>query len=66
LAFDDWAIVWLNGEKLATLDHSAGFETARLPIRLNQGENQLVIKTNNRQNSDRLIWVIHAAIESGR
>jgi hypothetical protein len=66
LAFDDWATVWLNGTRLATLDHSAGFETARLPILLKKGENQLVIKTNNRQNSDRLIWVIHTAIEPER
>ena len=66
LAFDDWATVWLNGEKLATFDHATGFETARLPVLLKKGENQLVIKTNNRQNSDRLIWVIHAAIEPGR
>ena len=66
LAFDDWATVWLNGEKLATFDHATGFETARLPVLLKKGENQLVIKTNNRQNSDRLIWVIHAAIEPKR
>jgi hypothetical protein len=64
LAFDDWATVWLNGTKLANLDHSGGFETVRLPVQLRQGENQLVIKSNNRQNADRLIWVIHTAIES--
>jgi hypothetical protein len=63
LAFDDWAIVWLNGTKLATLDHAGGFQTAMLPVSLNQGDNQLVIKTNNRQNTDRLIWVINCAIE---
>ena len=66
LAFDDWAIVWLNGTKLATLDHAGGFDTARLPVSLDQGDNQLVIKTNNRQNTDRLIWVINCAIEPAR
>lgn len=65
LAFDDWAIVWLDGTELATLDHSDGFETARIPVALKPGDNQLVIKTNNRQNSDRLIWAIHGAIEPG-
>ncbi|MFM7034629.1 MAG: DUF2961 domain-containing protein [Planctomycetia bacterium] len=65
LAFDDWANVWLNGTKLATLDHSDGFETARIPVVLKPGDNQLVIKTNNRQNSDGLIWAIHCAIEPG-
>lgn len=65
LGFDDWAIVWLNGTKLATLDHSGGFATARLPVVLASGGNQLVIKTNNRQNTDRLLWAIHCAIEPG-
>ena len=62
LAFDDWAIIWLNGTKLATLDHSTGFDTASLPVLLKEGYNQLVIKTNNRQNTDRLIWVINCAL----
>jgi hypothetical protein len=66
LAFDDWAIVWLNGTKLATLDHAGGFDTAVLPVSLNKGDNQLVIKTNNRQNTDRLIWVLNCAIEPAR
>ena len=62
LAFDDWAIIWLNGTKLATLDHSSGFDTASLAVLLKEGYNQLVIKTNNRQNTDRLIWVINCAL----
>ncbi len=63
LALDDWAIVWLNGAKLATLDHGDGFKTVSLPVSLNKGENQLIIKTNNRQNKDRLIWVVNCVIE---
>ena len=62
LALDDWAIVWLNGEKLATLDHSRGFDTALIPVQLKGGDNQLVIKTNNKQNTDRLIWVINCCL----
>ena len=61
LAFDDWATVWLNGKQVATLDHAAGFDTALLPVALIKGDNQLVIKTNNRQNTDRLIWVLNCA-----
>ncbi len=64
LAFDDWAIVWLNGTKLATLDHAGGFETAMLPVSLRKGDNQLVIKTNNRQNTDRQIWALNCAVVS--
>ncbi|MDA0811811.1 MAG: DUF2961 domain-containing protein, partial [Verrucomicrobia bacterium] len=62
LAFDDWATVWLNGTMLTTLDHANGFDTAMLPIPLNKGENQLVIKTNNQQNTDRQIWVVNCAL----
>ena len=64
LAFDDWAIVWLNGTKLATLDHADGFNAAMLPVSLRKGENQLVIKTNNQQNTDRLIWVLNCVVET--
>lgn len=63
LAFDDRVIVWLNGEKLATLWHENGLGTARLPIRLRSGSNYLLVKTgntdgppNNRQ------WVLHVAV----
>jgi len=37
-----------------------------LPVSSHKGDNQLVIKTNNRQNTDRLIWVLNYAIEPER
>jgi hypothetical protein len=45
------------------LDHAEEFETARIPVQLRKGDNRLLIKTNNRQNRDRLIWMINCAVE---
>jgi hypothetical protein len=64
LALDDWAVVWLNGKKVTTVNHADGFDTKRVQLVLHKGDNQLVIKTNNRQNSDRMIWVVNCAIEA--
>ena len=63
LALDDWAVVWINGNKLITLNHANGFDTKQIQMALRKGDNQLVIKTNNRQNTDRMIWVVNCAIE---
>ena len=64
IALDDWAVVWLNGKKVTTVNHADGFDTKRAQLVLRKGANQLVIKTNNRQNSDRMIWVVNSAIEA--
>ena len=45
------------------LDHAEEMEMARVPISLKKGDNQLLIKTNNRMNRDRLLWAIHSAVE---
>ena len=63
LGVDNWAIVYLNGSQVAMLDHSEEFETAKIPISLKKGDNQLLIKTNNRQNRDRLIWAVNCVID---
>ena len=64
LAVDDWAIVWLNGEKVATLRHDKGLETAKIPVNLKQGSNELLVKTNNTDNhSNRRLWVINCLVE---
>lgn len=63
LAIDDWSIVWLNGEKIATLRHDKGLETARLPIHLKRGPNELRIKNNNFMNNDRWLWAISCVVE---
>jgi hypothetical protein len=63
LGFDNWAIVYLNGKKVATVDHTEEFETAKIAISLQKGNNELLIKTNNRMNRDRHIWVLNCAVE---
>jgi hypothetical protein len=45
------------------LDHDEEFSTARIPISLKKGDNQFLIKTNNRMNRDRHLWAIHCALE---
>lgn len=65
LTVDDWCIVWLNGEKLATLRHEAGLKTVRIPVKLKKGSNELLIKTNNSdQPPNKRLWVINCIIEN--
>ena len=63
LGLDNWAIVWLNGTQIVMLDHAEAFETARIPISLRKGDNCLVVKSNNRQNGERLLWAINCVVE---
>ena len=63
LGLDNWAIVYLNGRQVAALDHADEFKSVKIPITINKGDNQLLIKTNNRQNRDRLLWAIQCALE---
>ncbi len=63
LGLDNWAIVYLNGQQVAMVDHAEEFDTVKIPVTLNKGDNQILIKTNNRQNRERLLWAIHCAVE---
>ena len=63
LGLDNWAVVYLNGQHVAMLDHAEEFQTVKIPVTLNEGDNKILIKTNNRQNRDRHIWAIHGAVE---
>lgn len=63
IGLDNWAIVYLNGQQVAMLDHADAFDVAKIPITLNKGVNQLLIKTNNRQNRERHLWALHCAVE---
>lgn len=58
-----WASVYLNGQQVAMLDHAEEFDAVKIPVTLNKADNQLLIKTNNRQNRERLLWAIHCAVE---
>ncbi len=64
LALDDWALVWLNGKEIAALKHVEGLKTVRVPVTLQQGENELLIKSSNTDTPpNKRLWVIHCAIE---
>ena len=63
VGLDNWAIVYLNGQQVAMLDHAEEFQTVKIPITLNEGDNRILIKTNNRQNRERHLWSIHCAVE---
>jgi len=64
LAVDDWAIAWLNGKKAVTLRHDDGLKAARIPIKLKQGANELLVKTNNSDKPlNRRLWVINCVVE---
>jgi len=64
LCLDDWAIIYLNGKQVTMLDHAKEFETAKIPIVLKQGDNPLLIKTNNRLSSGSThAWAINCVVE---
>jgi hypothetical protein len=64
LALDDWAIVWLNGKKIATLRHEDGLKVVKIPVSFKKGANELLVKTNNSDRPpNRRLWVIHCAVE---
>ena len=67
LTVDDWAIVWLNGEKIASLKHDDGLTTSRVRIQLRKGANELLVKTNNSETPlNNKLWVVNCAIEPER
>ena len=63
LGLDDWAVVWWNGERVATFQHEDGFEVAEVPVKVRQGSNTCLIKTNNTdQPLNKRLWALHAAL----
>jgi len=64
LAVDDWALVWVNGQKVATLRHEDGLRTAEIKVELKKGANELLIKTNNTETPlNKRLWVIHTVLK---
>ena len=62
ISFGDWLILWVNGERIAALRHDQGFETARIPVTLRKGRNELLLKTNNLGHPAQC-WVANLVIE---
>lgn len=62
LSYDDWLILWVNGEKIEKLQSERGGETVRIPIKLVQGRNEFLVKSNNLGHVWNP-WVVNFAIE---
>lgn len=63
LGFDDWLTVWVNGVECATLRHDDGFATARVPVRLRAGDNELLVKLSNASNREFRLWALSCVVE---
>ena len=63
LSFDDWLILWVNGDKIETPRHVNSFDTCRIPLKLKQGRNEFLMKTNN-LNHCWNTWVANFVIEA--
>ena len=64
ISIDDWCRVWLNGASVATLRHDNGLEAVRLPVKLQRGSNELLLKTSNSETPpNNRLWVINCIVE---
>ncbi len=64
LACDDWATVWLNGEKIGTAYHDDDFKSMKFAVRLKKGTNEILVKSVNfnRIPNNRL-WALNLSIK---
>ena len=63
LYYDDWISCWLNGVKLGTWKSVGVFDTVNIPIKLQKGENSLMLKSNNIGHHWNP-WISSAVVES--
>lgn len=47
LAFDDWIMIYLNGENIGAFYHDYDFDSAEIPVNLKKGTNEIIIKSVN-------------------
>ncbi|MEI8041678.1 MAG: DUF2961 domain-containing protein, partial [Verrucomicrobiota bacterium] len=64
LGFDDWMNIWLNGKPVGTLRHDNGFEVSEIPVTLEPGDNNLVIRLSNSDNVEWRCWAFSGVIKS--
>lgn len=50
LGFDDWLKLWVNGKPVTTVRHDNGFAVQEVPITLEKGNNEVLIKLSNFDN----------------
>ena len=63
LYYDDWISCWLNGVKLGTWKSVGIFDSVYIPIKLQKGENNLMLKSNNIGHHWNP-WISSAVVES--
>lgn len=64
LAIPGWANVWVNGEKVWTLQFGYSLDTARIPVTLRKGDNELLVLTANPNHIPFMRhWMVNAAVE---
>lgn len=65
LGCDDWMKIWLNGKPVGTLRHENGFQVAEIPVTLEAGDNNLVIRLSNFDNVEWRCWAFSCVIKDG-
>ena len=64
ISINNFCSIWLNDELLDTLQHKPGLETARLSVKLQKGDNHLLLKTSNSSTTpNRFLWVVNCVLE---
>jgi hypothetical protein len=57
IGHDDWLRLWVNGEVAYEGDEHNGMQTTVITVNLQAGENQLMVKSANRENFNFRAWV---------
>ncbi len=63
LGCDDWMKVWLNGKPVGTLRHDNGFAVSKIPVTLESGDNNLVIRLSNFDNVEWRCWAFSCVVK---
>ncbi|MCH2665063.1 DUF2961 domain-containing protein [bacterium] len=61
LFYDDWIVLWVNGERIHSFQSEGAFDTKHIPIQLKRGMNEIRLKSNNLGHVWNP-WVVNVAI----
>lgn len=59
LAFDDWAILWINGQQVFTARHEHGFLARKTELILPAGRTEIRVKLSNNDNQQWRLWAFN-------
>lgn len=63
IGHDDWLRVWINGERVYDGEARTGFGSSQIRVGLEEGKNQILLKSANKENSNQRAWVFHFRID---